>query len=615
MRSGGRHRDLIAAPGSDRVSETGACSTDRAAQDPTPGGAMDLVIRNATIIDGTGSAARRGDVAVDGGRIVAITEPGEAESGASTTVVDADGRYLTPGFIDPHTHYDAQLLWDPTASPSNLHGVTTIIGGNCGFTLAPLAPGDADYTRRMMAKVEGMPLAALENGIDWNWSSFSEYLARLEGNLAVNAGFLVGHCAIRRKVMGTAAVEGEASPEQVEAMQALLAESLEAGGLGFSTTLSRTHSDGDDKPVASRWASEEELLALASVVSRHEGTTLEFASNGCLDGFDDDEVEFMIRFTRAGNRPLNWNVLTIDSHAPERYRNQLAAMDRCREAGARVVALTMPVIVGMNMSFLNYCALNMMPDWGPILGLPVPERIERLRDPETRRFMEERAASPDAGVFARLTGWDTYVIGDTFSPENDGLTGRRVGDIAAERGTSAFDTLLDIVIADDLRTVLWPGATDADPESWELRRQAWQHPSVMLGGSDAGAHLDRMQGANYPTRFLADCLRGRQLTTVEHAVQMMTQTPAQLFGLRDRGVVAVGALADLVLIDPERVDSEMLSMVDDLPGGTSRLYAGSCGIDHVWVAGTETVRDGRATGALPGAVLRSGVDTDTVTSS
>jgi N-acyl-D-aspartate/D-glutamate deacylase len=356
----------------------------------------------------------------------------------------------------------------------------------------------------------------------------------------------------------------------------------------------------------------EELLELASVVSEHDGTTLEFASDGCLDGFDDDEVEFMIRFAGTGRRPLNWNVLTVDSHAPERYRNQLDAMDRCAEAGTRVVALTMPVIVGMNMSFLNYCALNMMPDWGPILGLPVPERIEQLRDPATRRFMETRAASPDAGVFARLTGWDTYVIGDTFAPENDGLTGRRVGDIAAERGTGVFDTLLDIVIADELRTVLWPGATDADPESWELRRQAWRHPSVMLGGSDAGAHLDRMQGANYPTRFLADCLRGRRLTTLEDAVRMMTSVPADLFGLRDRGVVREGAHADLVLFDPDQVDSELLTLVEDLPGGTGRLYAGSVGVRHVYVGGVEVVRDGSATDARPGSVVRSGVDTDTV---
>jgi N-acyl-D-aspartate/D-glutamate deacylase len=576
---------------------------------------VDLAIRNVTIVDGTGAPARLGDVGIVDGRIAVVAGPGSPDLDGAATEVDATGLVLCPGFVDPHTHYDAQLLWDPTASPSSVHGVTTVIGGNCGFTLAPLAPGDGDYTRRMMAKVEGMPLAALEQGIEWNWETFAEYLARFEGNLAVNAGFLVGHCALRRRVMGPDAVGSQPTDEQLRAMQDLLAESIRAGGLGFSTTRARTHSDGDGEPVASRWAEEPELLALAEVVSEHDGTTLEFASDGCLDGFDDEEVEFMIRFSKAGNRPLNWNVLTVDSHAPERYRNQLDAMDRASAAGARVVALTMPVIVGMNMSFLNYCALNMMPDWGDILGLPVPERIEKLKDPETRRFMETRAASPDAGVFARLTGWDTYVIGDTFSPENDGLTGRRVGDIAAERGTTPFDALLDIVIADDLQTVLWPGATDADPESWELRRQAWQHPAVMLGGSDAGAHLDRMQGANYPTRFLADSLRGRKLTSLEDAVRMMTSVPAQLFGLRDRGVIAEGAHADLVLFDPETVDSEMLSMREDLPGGTGRLFAGSVGVRSVYVSGVEVVRDGRSTDARPGAVIRSGVDTDTVTAS
>ena len=584
--------------------------TAPASNDPR---AVDLAIRNATIVDGTGAPGRVGDVGVADGRIVVVAEPGSPELDGAATTVDATGLLLTPGFVDPHTHYDAQLFWDPSASPSNLHGVTTVIGGNCGFTLAPLAEGDGDYVRRMMAKVEGMPLVALEEGIDWDWQSFADYLGRLEGRLSVNAGFLVGHCAIRRRVMGTDAVGGQPDEAQLRAMKDLLAECIRAGGLGFSTTRARTHSDGDGQPVASRWATEDELLELAGVVAEHEGTTLEFASDGCLDGFDDDEVEFMIRFSKAGNRPLNWNVLTIDSHAPERYQNQLAAMDAAAAAGARVVALTMPVIVGMNMSFLTYCALNMMPDWGPILGLPVPERIEKLKDPETRRFMEERAASPDAGVFARLTGWDTYVIGDTFSPENEGLTGRRVADIAAERGTTPFDTLLDVVIADELRTILWPGATDADPASWELRRQAWRHPSVMLGGSDADAHLDRMQGANYPTRFLADCLRGRKLTTVEDAVRMMTSVPAELFGLRDRGVIREGAHADLVLVDPETVDSELLSLVEAPPGGTARLYAGSVGVRSVLVSGVEVVRDGVATDARPGSVLRSGADTDTVT--
>ncbi len=574
---------------------------------------MDLVITNATIVDGSGAPPWRGDVGIDAGRIAALGEPGSVPTDDATRTIDAEGLILSPGFIDPHTHYDAQLLWDPSASPSNIHGVTTVIAGNCGFTLAPVNEGDGGYTAAMLARVEGMPLPALEEGIEWRWTSFAEYLDRLEGNLGVNAGFLVGHCAVRRQVMGTDAVGNEATPAQIDEMRKVLAESLASGGLGFSTTRARTHSDGDEQPVASRWATEDEVLALAEIVSEHDGTTLEFASDGCLDGFEDDEVDFMINFSLTGKRPLNWNVLTIDSHAPERYRNQLAAMDRCRDAGARVVALTMPVIVPMNMSFLNFCALNLMPDWGDILGLPLPERMERLRDPETRRFMQERAASPDAGVFARLTGWDGYVIGDTFSEANEGLTGRWVADIAAERGDeNPFDTLLDVVLADDLRTVLWPGATDNDPESWELRRQAWDHPSVMLGGSDAGAHLDRMQGSGYPTRFLADCIRGRKLVPVERAVQMMTQVPAELFGLRDRGVITEGAVADLVLFDPETVDSEMLTLVDDLPGGCKRLHAGSQGVRHVFVAGTETVTDGAPTGAKPGSVIRSGRDTDTV---
>lgn len=572
---------------------------------------FDLLIRNATIVDGTGADRRLGSVAVADGRIAGLYDDG-ADLPEAARTIDADGLVLCPGFIDPHTHYDAQLMWDPAASPSNLHGVTTIIAGNCGFTLAPLAPGDADYTRRMMAKVEGMPLAALEQGVDWSWDSFAEYLDALDGNIGVNAGFLVGHCALRRRVMGAEAIGNEATPEQLAAMTALLAESIEAGGLGFSTTLSRTHSDGDGKPVASRWATNDELMAFAKVVSEHEGTTLEYASDGCLDGFTEDDVQFMIDFSTTGQRPLNWNVLTVDSHEPERYRTQIEAMERCAEAGARVVALTMPILVGMNMSFLNYCALNMMPDWGPILGLPLDERMAKLRDPEVRAFMAERAASPDAGVFGRLAGWELYVIGQTWSEANDGLRGRSVADIAAERGTSPFDTLLDIVLEDDLRTVLWPGPTDNDDESWRMRAEAWEHPAVIIGGSDAGAHLDRMAGPPYTTQWIGDCLRGRRLTTLEKAVQHLTEAPADLFGLTGRGHIAEGYHADLVLFDPETIGSGPIQLVNDLPGGTGRLFAEALGVKRVMVGGVDIVVDGQPTDARPGSILRSGADTRTV---
>jgi N-acyl-D-aspartate/D-glutamate deacylase len=572
---------------------------------------LDLLIAGGTLIDGTGTPSRLADIGVRAGRVVAVAEPGGIDEPATETV-DATGLVVTPGFVDPHTHYDAQLFWDPNASPSNLHGVTTVIAGNCGFTLAPIVERDADYLRRMMAKVEGMPLAALEHGIDWSWHSFADYLDRLDGGIALNAGFLVGHCAIRRRVMGDDAVGNEASDDQLAEMERLLHESIDAGALGFSTTLSFTHSDGDGRPVASRWASDDEVLRLAACVKDHEGTTLEYVTDGCLKGFTPREVDLMAEITLAGRRPLNWNVLTIDSREPQRYRDQLAACSNANERGGKVVALTMPVLVEMNMSFRNYCALFMLPDWSEVMNLPVPERIEKLRDPDVRRWMNERAHSPDAGVVGRLAHWGKYMIGDTYSAENEGLKGRVVADLAERANRGTFDTLLDIVINDELRTVLWPIPPEDDVKSWQMRAEAWNDERVMIGGSDAGAHLDRMSGAPYTTAFLADCLRGRRLVPVERAVQLMTQAPAELFGLRDRGVVREGAWADLVLFDPETVGNAETALVEDLPGGTGRLFAAAVGVARVVVNGRTIVLDGKETGDLPGTVLRSGRDTRTV---
>ncbi len=569
---------------------------------------LDELLKDATLVDGTGAPGRRADVGVRDGRVVAIGAVDEQAARA----IDCDGLVVAPGFVDPHTHYDAQLFWDPAASSSSLHGVTTVLAGNCGFTLAPLDDADADYTRRMMAKVEGMPLAALEQGVPWNWHTYAEYLDRLDGDIAVNAGFLVGHCALRRQVMGPAATGNEASPEQLAEMAARLHEALDAGGLGLSTSLSFTHSDGDGEPVASRWASRDEVLALCAAVREHEGTTLEYVTDGCLRGFRPDEVELMAEMTLAARRPLNWNVLTIDSKEPDRARDQLAACSNADARGGRVVALTMPVLVEMNMSFSTYCALFMLPDWNTVMSLPIPERIAKLRDPEVRRFLLERSQSPDAGVFTRLTEWGRYQIGDTYSDRNAGLKGRVVADIARERGASEFDTLLDVVIDDELRTVLWPLPTDDDAASWELRREAWSDPRVLIGGSDAGAHLDRMCGAPYTTGFLADSLRGRRLVTLERAVQLITSAPAALFGLRDRGVVREGAHADLVVFDPDTVATGEVRLVEDLPGGTARLFADSVGIRRVLVNGRAIVDGGKLTGDRPGAVLRSGRDTATV---
>jgi N-acyl-D-aspartate/D-glutamate deacylase len=569
---------------------------------------LDKVIRGGTVVDGTGSPSRVADIGIKDGRIVAI---GVVEQDAAE-VIDATGCIVTPGFVDPHTHYDAQLLWDPTASPSSVHGVTTIIGGNCGFTLAPLIPGDADYLRKMMSKVEGMPLAALENGTDWSWETFAEYLGRLEGNISVNAGFLVGHCAIRRYVMGPAAVGAEASEAHIAGMRAELAKSIQSGALGFSFTNSTSHSDGDGEPVASRWATHDELIALCEEVGLHDGTTLEGIVPGCLDRFADDEIELLGLMSAAANRPMNWNVLTVDSREADRVPRQISAYDRSIELGGKVVALTMPVQVPMNMSFSSFCGLWLLPGWQQILGVPLAERIQRLQDPDTRVRMLENSLSQAAGVFRRLADWGDYVIGDTYSAANEGLKGRVVRDVANERGMSSFGTLLDIVIADELKTILWPTPQDDDAESWRMRAELWQDGRAMIGGSDAGAHLDRMCGAPYPTRWLADCIRGRKLVPVEFAVKMMTSQPAKLFGLVDRGELREGACADVVVFNPDEIGSEDAMLVTDLPGNSSRLTAGSFGVKRVLVNGVTIVENGVANGAVPGTVLKSGKDTYTV---
>jgi N-acyl-D-aspartate/D-glutamate deacylase len=569
---------------------------------------LDYVIRSGTVIDGTGGPGRLCDIGIRGGRIVQIGDVTDS----ATIEFDATGLMVMPGVVDPHTHYDAQLFWDPSASPSNVHGVTTVIGGNCGFTLAPINPEDADYIRQMMAKVEGMPLTALENGVPWTWSTFGEYLGALEGNLGVNAGFLVGHCALRRKVMGSARAEEVATDDEIATMRALLSESLAAGGLGFSSSQSRTHSDGDGRPITSRHADRREMLAFCEEVAAHEGTTLEYITNGCLDAFSDDEVDLMTTMSVTAQRPLNWNVLTVDARSADRIEHQLSASSTAALAGGQIVALTMPTLVPMNMSFRNHCALFLIPGWGDVMGLPIEERMEKLADPAVRANLDELARSKEAGVFRGLSRWGTYIIGDTYSPENEGCAFRLVSDIATERGVNEFDALLDVVLADELRSVLWPNTDDGDERTWSMRADIWSDPRAMVGGSDAGAHLDRMCGSNYPTAFLEDCLRGRKLVPVEKAIQMMTGQPAALFGLRERGVLSEGMAADVLVFDPETVGSAPARLINDLPGGAPRLIADSYGVVRVLVNGVETIRDGQPTGAVPGTLLRSGRDTASV---
>jgi N-acyl-D-aspartate/D-glutamate deacylase len=568
---------------------------------------LDVAIRGGTVVDGTGAPSQRADVGIEDGRIVSVGEVDRA-----VREIDADGLLVTPGFVDLHTHYDAQLSWDSAATPSPFHGVTTVFGGNCGFSLAPVGAEDVDYLTSMMARVEGMPLSALQS-LDWSWRSFGEWLDRFEGKVGVNAGFLVGHSSLRRAVMGDDAVGKPASDDQVAEMVALAERCYEEGALGLSTSQAHTHSDGSGQPVPSRAASRAELEALCSSVSRHAGTVLELILPGCINGFSEEEVDLMATLSLLGNRPVNWNVLGVSALNPGRCEEQLGASTVAAERGAKVVALTMPHTMKIRLSFEHGAVIDGLPGWRETLfELKAPERIERLKDPKVRKKLDEAAHSKEAGILGSLANWNNLIIEETFDPINAGLAGRTVGEIAAERGADPFDTLVDIVVTDRLRTGLRPPIPESEAD-WELRAQVWQDPRTIVGGSDAGAHLDMMCGAVYSTSMLGDGVRKRGLLSWEAAIRELTDVPARLYGLRDRGQVTEGWWADLVLIDPDRIGYGREYTRDDLPTGASRLFADAEGIERVLVNGEEIVCCGELTGATPGTVLRSGVHTDSVT--
>ncbi|PCE41096.1 N-acyl-D-amino-acid deacylase family protein [Rhizorhabdus dicambivorans] len=563
----------------------------------------DIIIRNGRIVDGTGAPARSGAVAISGERIVGI---GDVD-GPARREIDAGGQIVAPGFVDVHTHYDAQVFWDPLVTPSINHGVTTVIGGNCGFTIAPLSgrPEDADYLVRMLARVEGMPLESLRAAVPMDWTGFGEYLDRLDGTLAINTGFMVGHSALRRTVMGERAIGHHASADEIAAMQELLRASIRAGGLGFSSTISTTHLDAEGQPVPSRHAAEEELIALASVVSEFPGTTLEFLPIPGL--FGEQTYDLLTRLSLAAQRPLNWNAIIPNAHAPEIHRSQIAASDYAAARGARVVGLVMADAPHLRLNMLGGVLIDSVEGIAEYFRLPLDDRCRAFADPEVRRRIGERAAG-QAGHARKYAQWQDYEIVEVFSEENRRWLGRMIGEVAAERGVSPLDAILDVALADELRTNFLLRSIADDDASWAMRGEVWTDDRVVIGASDAGAHLDMIDTFAFSSKVLGEGVRRRKLLSLEEAVHRLTQVPAELIGIRDRGCLREGAFADIVIFDPDRIGCGPTSMRFDLPAGGNRLYCDPIGVSHVLVNGREVARDGVPNGELAGTMLRSGRD-------
>ena len=571
---------------------------------------LDVVIRGGDVVDGTGAPARRADVAIRGGRVVAV---GDVD-GTATREVDADGRVVAPGFIDLHTHYDAQLFYDPQLSPSPLHGVTTVIGGNCGLTLAPVRPGDEAFLLRLLARVESIPVAALEAGLSFRWHTFSEFLDAVEHEpLGANIGFLVGHSAVRRAAMGAAASERAADAGELDEMRRLLGEAIAAGGLGFSTATAATQVDGDGRPTPPNFATGEELVALAAVCGEHAGTSIEFIADSFIRGFSDDDVDLMAAMSAAANRALNWNTPLINRNDPTLYKRQLRASDVAAERGGRVVPMFNPQNLQIQHDFEPGYVFRALPGWGWLFELDPPARLAALRDPAQRRRLEEAAAAPTAGLAVVVRNWATYRVNEVPRPELAPLVGRSIAELAVEWGMSAFDAMVEVALRCELHVgFVRPQYPDEDDWVWQARLEVLTDPRVILQASDAGAHLDMMAGANFPTRCIAELVRGRGAFTLEEMVRQLTSVPADLYGLVDRGRIAAGAWADIVVFDPGTVAAAPLETVRDLPAGGARLTTRAVGVERVMVGGVDVVRGGAFTGAGPGRVLRSGRDTTTV---
>jgi N-acyl-D-amino-acid deacylase len=555
--------------------------------------AYDLVIQDAKVIDGSGLPAFSGDVAVQDGRIVEI---GKVRDSAKR-VIKADGLVLSPGFIDHHTHLDAQLLWDPLGTSSPFHGVTSVVTGNCGLSLMPCKPEDRPALISSLSRVEAIPREALESAVDWQWGSVGDYLDNLEKNLGVNVASHVGHCAIRQYVMGEESSEREATPAEIEAMKEALRDAMRAGAIGFTTNQNPRHMRLDGKPVASRMATTDEVLALAGTVGEFNTGVIEaIRGNPTIE-----DIDWYAQIAKASNRPVLWQVVLHMWNAPDKWRRQLDKLEESFTSGVRPFGLTNanPLVRRFNMR--DSQGFDDSPTWRELMRQPIEARMEAFSTTEGRNKLREAFGEipwdPNAP-----TWFDLFDIIGPVLLKNQHLKGKTVGEMAREQGKDELDAFLDLVLEENFETQFQRNISHGDDNAvGEILRS----PYVLIGVSDAGAHVAFDASFGYCTFLLAEWVRKRKLMTLEAAVNKLSFMVANIFGLKDRGLIRPGWFADLTLFDPESVGALEPEYTNDYPGGTTRMIQQATGVHSTIVNGQVITENGQATSARPGRVLRN----------
>ncbi len=556
----------------------------------------DLIIRNGTVVDGTGADRRHADVAVAEGKIVEVGDV----SGASERTIDATDLVVAPGFVDPHTHYDAQICWDHLTTPSSWHGVTSVVMGNCGVGLAPCRPENREMAAWDLVNVEAIPFEVLSKGVTWDWESFPEYMeAAAKRGSGVNLGFMAALTPFRHYVMGEESMEREATDAERAKIAGLLGEAMDAGAFGFTTTNVAQHIGYEGRPLACRQASDTELSAYCGVLRERGRGSIELALTNDVSVVDDKEYALLDLLLRESQRPVTWLALLNRDDKPEAPQETLRRTQPLLDRGAIPQVTVRPLLVQIDLR--NPFIFANMDCWNPVFNRPVEEQKTHYAQPQFREAFRKELENPKifSGKWERAI---VHQVGESGALR--GLEGRNVAEIAAERGRDALDTFLDLAIEDDLETQFSYELFNADesriPELITDQR-------AMIGLSDGGAHVDMLCDAGYTTYLLGTWVRDREVLSLEHAVKRITSEPAAFYGLERRGRIAKGMAADFAIFDLATVGSNKRGeMRNDLPGGGRRLVMPARGVEYTIVNGEVLFENAQHTGVLPGQVLRSG---------